>query len=633
MQLNTMRHLFCAILCSVALGISSGQAQSTDWQQKVDYVMDIDMDAKNHQYAGKQTLIYTNNSPDTLYRVFYHLYFNAFQPGSMMDERSRTIQDPDERVGDRISKLSPDEIGYIKVKSLMQDGDSLKDLGTEDTVLEVDLAHPIAPGNSTSLVMEWDAQVPLQIRRSGRDNEEGVEFSMAQWYPKLAEYDGRGWHADPYVGREFYGVWGNFDVTIHMDKKYVIGGTGYLQNPEEVGHGYGGFDKVKTKGKTLSWHFLAPNVHDFVWAADPDFIHDMRQAKDGLELHFLYQDDPEITENWKAFQPDVERLFSIAGERYGHYPFEQYSVIQGGDGGMEYPMATLITGKRKYNSLLGVTVHEAMHSWYQMLLATDEGNYPWMDEGFTSYASSEIMNVFFPKDDPIKVHEGAYRGYGYVVEKGLEEALCTHGDHYETNLGYGIASYNKGEIFLNQLAYVIGQENLDKTMLRYFDQWAFRHPDVYDFIRVAEKVSGMELDWYVEYFVNSTKLIDYGVESVNEASGRTMVELIRYGKHIMPIDVVVTTLDGKKVNHTIPLGIMRGAKTRDGNMEISLEKDWYWTSLRYTLTLDMPLNTIKSIEIDPSLRMADMDLTNNSVLFEPVKEPVKKKIYPINQVK
>ncbi|MEL6670103.1 MAG: M1 family peptidase, partial [Bacteroidota bacterium] len=143
--------------------------------------MDIDFDVRKHQYDGKQTLTYTNNSPDTLHQVFYHLYFNAFQPNSMMDTRSRTIEDADGRVADRISKLSEDEMGYIRVSSLTQDGEALSPV-TEGTILEVELANPILPGQSTVLEMEWEAQVPVQIRRSGRNSAEGISYSMSQWY-------------------------------------------------------------------------------------------------------------------------------------------------------------------------------------------------------------------------------------------------------------------------------------------------------------------------------------------------------------------------------------------------------------------------------------------------------------------
>ena len=225
-----MKNLFTLLLATFLI-LPALSAQNKDyWQQEVDYTMEIDVDAENHQYAGKQTLVYTNNSPETLDRVYYHLYFNAFQPGSMMDVRSRTIADPDRRVGDRIYGLEDDEIGYQKVNSLMQDGDAVE-YEVDGTVLVVELNEPIKPGASTTFKMEWDAQVPLQIRRSGWNNAEGVEFSMSQWYPKLAEYDHQGWHPNEYVGREFHAPFGNFDVKITIDQDYVLGGTGILQNP------------------------------------------------------------------------------------------------------------------------------------------------------------------------------------------------------------------------------------------------------------------------------------------------------------------------------------------------------------------------------------------------------------------
>ena len=195
--------------------------------------MDVSLDVHTNRFKGTQKLIYTNNSPDTLHKVFYHLYLNAFQPGSMMDVRSRTIVDPDPRVRDRIEHLTPDEIGYQHVRDLYQDGQSLK-YSLQCTILEVTLDHPILPHSKTEFDMQFTGQVPIQIRRTGRDNREGIRYSMTQWYPKMAEYDYQGWHADPYIGREFYGVWGDFDVHITIDSSYTVAGTGYLMNPSKL---------------------------------------------------------------------------------------------------------------------------------------------------------------------------------------------------------------------------------------------------------------------------------------------------------------------------------------------------------------------------------------------------------------
>ena len=178
----------CIALFVSVLLVVMAYAQPDRWQQRASYQMEIDFDVNTHRYQGKQNLVYINNSPDTLRQVFYHLYFNAFQPGSAMDVRSRTIADPDRRVGDRISTLKPDEIGYQKIQTLQQNGVDLE-YEVEGTILEVTLNEPILPGSSAVFDMTWEAQVPVQIRRSGRNNDEGIDYSMAQWYPKMCEDD------------------------------------------------------------------------------------------------------------------------------------------------------------------------------------------------------------------------------------------------------------------------------------------------------------------------------------------------------------------------------------------------------------------------------------------------------------
>ncbi|MEL7341322.1 MAG: M1 family metallopeptidase, partial [Bacteroidota bacterium] len=374
------------LLFSLSLLLLFSPLQADYWQQEVNYEMQIDFDVEKHQFSGRQQLAYVNHSPDTLNRVFYHLYFNAFQPNSMMDVRSRTIEDADRRVGSRIEALSESEIGYQKIQSLSHNGRPV-DYQVEGSILVVNLDEPILPGESAYFDMNFEAQVPLQIRRSGRNNKEGIDYSMSQWYPKIAEYDHEGWHSNPYIGREFHGVWGNFDVSITIDPRYMVAATGYLKNPEEIGKGYGSPIIQETppmeEGEKLTWHFVAEMVHDFVWAADPDYIHDRLEVEGGPELHFFYQAD--VAETWDRLKPWAAKCFQIMNANFGKYPYEKYSIIQGGDGGMEYPMATLITGKRNLNSLVGVTVHEAIHSWFQGVLATNESLYPWMDEGFTSY--------------------------------------------------------------------------------------------------------------------------------------------------------------------------------------------------------------------------------------------------------
>ena len=563
------------------------------WQQHVDYAMEIDMDVNNYQYKGKQKLVYTNNSPDVLNRIYYHLFFNAFQPGSEMDVRSRTIEDPDPRVDDRISKLQPNEIGYIKVNWLKQNGKSIS-FETVGTVLEVKLENPIQPGEKVTFDMDFNAQVPVQIRRSGRNNKEGVALSMAQWYPKLAEYDDEGWHADPYISREFHGVWGDFDVKLTIDKDYIVGGTGYLQN-----------EPKENSGKKTH-HFIAPNVHDFTWAADPDFIHDTFQIPNGPLLHFYYKNDLEqkYLDNWKKLPSETAMLMDYFNRNMGTYPYKQYSVIQGGDGGMEYAMCTLITGKRKYESLIGVTAHELAHKWFQFLLASNESKHEWMDEGFTSYISILAMNWLRDNKNPNPL-ANSYKGYVALANSGIEQPLTTHSDRYKYNTAYSSAAYNKGTVFLAQLGYVIGEDNLSKTIKKYFNDFAFKHPKPFDIIRTAERITDFELDWYFIDFAQTTNTIDYGVTAIN---GKT-ITLKRFGLMPMPIDLTVTYEDGSKEDYYIPLQMMRGEKPTSA----TIINDWSWAVPTYSFEAK---KAVKSVEIDASQMMADVNREDNVLTLE-----------------
>ncbi|NNE26531.1 MAG: M1 family metallopeptidase [Saprospiraceae bacterium] len=609
-----MRHilLFAILLFSILL-----KSQDYRWQQAVEYDMNIDMNVENFKFTGEQTIKYTNNSPDTLQKIFYHLYFNAFQPGSMMDVRSRTISDPDGRVGDRISKLKDNEIGYHRIDELKQDGEMVR-YHVEGTILEVDLTNPILPGETTKLEMKFNSQVPVQIRRSGRDNREGISLSMAQWYPKLCEYDYQGWHANPYVGREFHGVWGDFNVSIKIDRKYTVAASGLVRNPQKMGHGYSDKNTKKKKlfgKKKLTWEFHAERVHDFVWAADPDYTHLMQTTDAGTALHYFFQANERTTENWENLHAAMNEAEKFMNERYGTYPYPTYAFIQGGDGGMEYPMATLITGERSFPSLVGVSIHEWMHSWYQMVLATNESLYSWMDEGFTSFATAEVMNHLRKKgyisgevrEDP---HVNTVKGFARWASTGKDEALTTHADHFTSNRAYGIAAYTKGNVFLKQLSYIMGDEAFYKALKRYFNEWQFKHPNPNDFIRVMEKTSGLELDWYKEYFVQTTHTIDYGIKDVLPSEGGTIVVLEKIGYMPMPMDITVYLKNGTKKFYYIPLRIMRGEKGRD-IFEGKLEKDWPWTHPEYELYIDVSPDEIEKILIDESTRFSDVDYNNN----------------------
>lgn len=664
-------HVLLVLLLPAAITF----AQPDRWQQRVKYTMDIKVDVTTNRFTGKQKLEYTNNSPDTLKKVFYHLYWNAFQPNSMMDMRSRELgkvkvndrPDWDGRVRDRILNLKPDEIGYQKIGSLKMDGVSQK-FNMQETILEVMLSKPILPKGKAVFDMEFETQIPLQVRRAGRDNPQtGVRYSMSQWYPKMCEYDYEGWHPTPYVAREFYGVWGDFDVKITIDKKYIIGGTGYLQNAGQIGYGYepAGTKVTQPSTATLTWHFTAPNVHDFMWAADPEYAHITRNITDGPTIHVLYnRDEKQFQRQFDAMSEAGKRRYDNSFEKYmksqddswkliadaavivlpfiekkfGEYPYKQYTFIHGGDGGMEYPMGTLLSGPS-----LGTAFHEWMHSWYQMLLGTNEAMYAWMDEGFTDYATDLVTayyrgvtgnqtpqsetgtgprrkvlvdslsgsQSFITKPNP---HTDSYESYFYLAKSGREEPMTTHADHFESNFAYSIAAYSKGNVFMEQLGYIVGAQVRDKILLEYYKQWRFKHPNVNDLMRIAEKESGMQLDWYREYFVNTTKTIDYGIDSLWEEGGKTKIRLKRIGKMPMPIDVLLEYKDGSKQLAYVPMYLMFGAKpVEEPSIPRNVYEPWKWTHPTYVFEIDRKITDLKVVTIDPSERMADIERKNNKL--------------------
>jgi len=607
-----MKHFVLPLLLFTAFFQSNAQY----WQQAADYTMEVSLDTETANYSGVQTLVYTNNSPETLHKVFYHLYFNAFRPGSEMAVRLKSSPDRNGRFKVDLDSLTKEQQGLLKVSNLTQDGVAVQTVDSE-TILEVILNQPIPPGGTTTFELDFEGHVPDVIRRAGKNSAEGVAFSMAQWYPKMAEYDLEGWNADPYTGREFHGVWADFDVKITLNKDFMVAASGYLQNADEIGKGYSDRKKPKTKKGEITWHFVAPQVHDFTWAADPEYIHDTHPGPNGVTLHFFYKNNPEIIENWKKLQPHTAQMFVFYNEKIGPYPYQQYSVVQGGDGGMEYAMLTLITGGRNYESLFGVTAHELGHSWFQHVLATNETKHEWMDEGFTSFISSLASNEILEQNRDFPL-EGSYRGYYQLASSGGEMPQSTNANRYHHNYAYERTAYSKGAVFLGQLGYIIGFDKLFETLQTYFSEWKFKHPLPNDFRRIAERVSGLQLQWYLTDWTQTTNKIDYALTEVKDNGTSTVLQLERKELMPMPLEILVVLKNGENELHYIPISLMRGEKENTYPISWSVHPDWSWAHLNYSLEIDHPKETIEAIIVDPSNLMADVDKSNN--YYAPDKE-------------
>ena len=579
------------------------------WQQNADYNIFVDVNAKTNSYKGNQEIIYTNNSRDTLNKVFFHLYFNAFKVGSDMAVRLKNGDDINTRFDVDISKLMPEEEGFLKVNNLKQDNLSVETY-VSDTILEVTLANPILPGNSSVFTMDFKGQVPITIRRAGRDSPMGVKFSMAQWYPKISEYDYEGWNTAPYTGREFHGVWGDFDVSIKIDEDYIVAASGYLQESDPSNYKLG----IKS-GKKRIWNFLAPKVHDFTWAADPDYIHDIYQGANGVQLNFYYKNDPEIIENWKALQPITAELLKFFNKNIGTYPYKQYSVVQGGDGGMEYSMLTLVNSGKDFVPLVSVTSHELAHAWFQGVLATNEMNHEWMDEGSASFFG-DLAESFVLGSDFTNSIRSSYGRYISLANSGQEMPQSTNANRYKYNRAYESTAYSKGFVFLSQLRYIIGLEAFNKTIKNYYNTYKFTHPLPNDFRRIAEQSSGILLNWYLTDWTQTTNKIDYAISQVEENKNKSIVTLERIGLMPMPLEVLVEYIDGTEEYYYIPISLMRGEKEQPNYAENWIQvKDWSWAFKKYTFEINNKLESIKSIDINPTGLMADTDYSNDIITF------------------
>ena len=352
-------------------------------------------------------------------------------------------------------------------------------------------------------------------------------------------------------------------------------------------------------------------------------------------MHSIYNYKENNAKNdsaWATVLTAAATALPFIEKNFGKYPYPQYSFIQGGDGGMEYPMATLLIGPG-----LGTVIHEWMHSWYQMMLGTNESMYAWMAEGFTSYAE-DLVSKFYNKKSSLQGlrealqrtpnnknlaamidivpedHSSAYASYFNLAKSNFEEPMTTHSDHYNSNYGYSTAAYSKGEVFMEQLGYIVGAEVRDKILLEYYKQWRFKHPNATDLIRVAEQVSGIQLDWYKEYWVNTTKTIDYKIDSLWEEGGVTKIRLRRIGHMPMPIDLQLTFTDGSTEMYYAPVSLMFGNKPNERPAQKrEILEEWKWTHPTYVLETKRRLTEIKVVDIDPSKRMADVDRSNNKL--------------------
>ncbi len=592
----------------LALCQLSAQVPAGYWQQQVEYQIDVRLDDQSHAVQGRLKVKYHNNSPDTLRRIFFHLYWNAFQPNSAYEQWVKRTRDP--HTDAKILTLKPDEQGRMDIFTVQQNGVAI-DYKVRETLMEVTLSRPLLPGDSDVLDVAWQGQVPLTIKRGGRNNSAGVAYTFTQWYPKICAYDRRGWHADPYIGREFYGDFGSFKVDITLPKKYVVAATGTLQNGDKIGYGYENEGVVlkPNYGLVTTWKFQGDNIHDFAWAADPDYAHEKIKVRDDLVLHYFYQPSADVTPVFQELKKMTTDVLPFIEGKFGRYRYPQFSFVQGGEWAMEYPMMTLMEKTGPRNGVPETAAHEWMHNWYYGMIGNNENDEYWLDEGFASYAASVIMGHLQP--DSTAAYRRASLNVVAQLGQNVRSTAQTPANFHATSDEYFYNAYPKAEAFLWHLRYVVGGEAFDQAMLRYYADWHFKHPTGDDFLRTMERSSGLELDWLRHYFLNTNKLVDYAVgDWVADGASATLVALRRVGEIPLPVEVLVRFRDGTFERHYVPLDYQLGLR-KNLDSATTVHDPWNFVAEEYRIRISRPRGDIQSVTIDPDERTSDTNRADN----------------------
>jgi hypothetical protein len=536
-----MKTASCCVALACALVASLPGAAQAPFQQRADITMEVRLDDVQHMLHGAQTLVYTNNAPVALDTLWIHLWPNAYR------DRSSALNRQMLRDGNLDLHFATEaDRGWIDSLDFKQDGSSLIWGYHSDHADIAWVALPQPLGNGKSITINTPFRVKIPDSRFSRLGRSGQAYHITQWFPKPAVYDQDGWHPMPYLTiGEFYSSFGRYDVSITLPANYVVGATGLLQdNPEEeawmdmLARTSGviarqgdpnDFPPSDSRAKTL--RFVQDSIHDFAWFADKRFI----VRKDSVVL----ERSGRTVTTWALFTPRNSGLWErIAIEslneslKYysrwvGDYPYAACTAVDGtisAGGGMEYPMVTIIGNMYGVESLDNVIAHEVGHNWFYGILASNERQHPWMDEGMNSFVEKRYMRERYPGGglDMVagipgarKLTEHVTDGHRWTSEamyrlnarRNLDQAIegCAH-DY--TQINYGTIVYAKSALVFDQLFAYLGEEVFDRCMRAYFEEWKFRHPRPEDVRRVFERESGQDLAWAFGELMSTTRKVD-----------------------------------------------------------------------------------------------------------------------------
>lgn len=592
----------------------SGEPGEDYWTNRARYDLSARILPEEKMLRGSGTITFVNNSPDSLRSVLMHLRQNIHASGMERTRRAEVTG------GMTLDDLRLVQDGGTEPLEELQTRMDLQRLGmgyvTDATRLRVILPGQLAPGDSVTFDTSWHFQIPGEDNfRMGQD---GDVFYLAYWYPHLAVYDDLdGWVAELYQGDgEFYMGYGDYDLSITVPEGWLVGATGTLQNPEEVlskqsrdrldeAAGTSEIVTVVTEeergagsatamaagdDETLTWSFRAENVRDVAFGTSESYVWDATSAETGdgsAMIHALYRPG---TANWDRSAEFSQFSIEHLSDMLLPYPYPQMTAVEGIiGGGMEFPMITLIGGNRTTpESLFRVTYHEISHMWVPMIVGTNEKRYAWLDEGTTTFNTSEGTTEFFGENrwDP-----SANVFYRYAGNN-IDAPSMRHADLYPPDgPARGYASYIKPGTMLHALRGILGDETFFEAYRAYVERWAYKHPAPIDFFNTFEDISGRELDWFWRGAFYEKWAMDHAIQDVDTSGEQPVVTVEDRDNLVMPVMLRATYADGETV---------------DRRADVSA-----WMSGERTATITLPAGDLESVVIDPDGYLPDIDRTNN----------------------
>ncbi len=579
-----------------------GRPGPQHWTNTADYDIEAVLDPQTNVLFGKQTVVYQQNGPFVLDRIFVHLYQNLHEEGAIRNRPQQVTGGVDLRsvsVNGAQVQETPDGLGY----------------SVDGTTAVIRLDEPIGWGDSVELGFEWSFEVPeAGAPRMGQD---GEVYFLGYWYPQIAVFDDvEGWSPDPYMGEgEFYMGFGDYDVSITVPDDWLLSATGKLTNPEEVYSTQtmqrlearpadGSVTSIVSEGDlsarsatatstsgTHTWRFRAESVRDFAFGGSDAYVWDSAVVTlpDGghTDVHAMYRP------RFDAWSDAAEfGVFSIRfmSERFIDYPWPHMSILEGIiGGGMEYPMITLIGSNRTPRSLFGTTLHEIVHMWFPMLVNQNEKAFTWMDEGLTSFLTAEGTGEYWD-DETVFTPEGQY--YYRFAGMDFEVPSVRHADRFPLGLpSRAVAHYSKPAVAFNTLRHILGEDLFWQALREYFDRWKYRHPYPYDMFNTFNDVAGEDLSWFWRSMFYETWVHDLALADVEISEQAVRVLVGDLGLVPMPATVRVTYSDGMTIEQTIPVDVWL-----DGEREVLLEFQG---------------GKVDLVEVDPDWHLPDVDRSNN----------------------